>query len=128
VKWQQGRSLIDGMIVRGELERVPASRAHADLLLAQSTRHMESAGAIAGGDAAGAYQLLYDAARKALAAILENQGLRATSKGGGHIAVREAVSAKGLRISNAQIPRPAALAVLCGADLLGDNPSRSPGN
>jgi hypothetical protein len=32
-------------------------------------------------------------ARKALAAILENQGLRATSRGG-HIAVREAVSAQ----------------------------------
>jgi hypothetical protein len=34
-----------------------------------------------------------DAARKALAAILENQGLRATSRGG-HLAVREAVSAQ----------------------------------
>jgi hypothetical protein len=37
--------------------------------------------------------LLYDAARKSLAAVLENQGLRATSRGG-HIAVREAVSAQ----------------------------------
>lgn len=37
--------------------------------------------------------MLYDAARKALAAVLENQGLRATSRGG-HIAVREAVSAQ----------------------------------
>jgi hypothetical protein len=37
--------------------------------------------------------LLYDAARKALVAILENQGLRPTSRGG-HIAVLEAVSAQ----------------------------------
>jgi len=36
---------------------------------------------------------LYDAARKALSAILENQGLRPTSRGG-HIAVLEAVSAQ----------------------------------
>jgi hypothetical protein len=81
------------MIERGELERVPASRAHADLLLDQAHVHLGSVQAIAGSDAAGAYQLLYDAARKALAAILENQGLRATSRGG-HIAVLDAVSAQ----------------------------------
>ena len=93
MRWQQGRDAMDGMIDRGELERVPASREHADLLLTQAYRHVASARAIAGSDPAGAYQLLYDAARKALAAVLENQGLRATSRGG-HIAVREAVSAQ----------------------------------
>jgi hypothetical protein len=93
VRWQQGRGTLDGMLNRGELERVPASREHADLLLAQAHRHVTSAQAIATSDSAGAYQLLYDAARKALAAVLENQGLRATSRGG-HIAVREAVSAQ----------------------------------
>ncbi|KUL28466.1 hypothetical protein [Actinoplanes awajinensis] len=93
MRWQQGREAIDGMLARAELERVPASRDHADLLLAQAHRHLASAGAIADGDPAGAYQLLYDAARKALAAVLENQGLRATSRGG-HIAVREALSAQ----------------------------------
>jgi hypothetical protein len=93
MRWQQGRGTIDNMIARGELERVPASREHADLLLAQARRHVASAAAIADSDAAGAYQLLYDAARKALAAVLENQGLRATSRGG-HIAVREAACAQ----------------------------------
>jgi hypothetical protein len=93
VRWQQGRDTIDGMIARGELERVPPSRQHADRLLTQAHQHLESAAAIADTDAAGAYQLLYDAARKALAAVLENQGLRATSRGG-HIAVVDAVSAQ----------------------------------
>jgi len=93
VRWQQGRELLDGMIARGELERVPASREHADLLMAQARRHLSSTQLIGQTDPAGAYQLLYDAARKALAAVLENQGLRATSRGG-HIAVREAVSAQ----------------------------------
>jgi len=93
MKWQQGRETLDGMISRGELERVPASREHADLVLSQARRHLASAGAIADSDPAGAYQLLYDAARKSLAAVLENQGLRATSRGG-HIAVRDAVSAQ----------------------------------
>ncbi|MFF5077130.1 hypothetical protein ACFY36_08770 [Actinoplanes sp. NPDC000266] len=81
------------MLARGELERVPASRDHADALLTQSRRHLASATAITATDPAGAYQLLYDAARKALAAVLENQGMRATSKGG-HIAVRDAVSSQ----------------------------------
>jgi hypothetical protein len=93
MRWQQGRDALDGMITRGELERVPASREHADLLLSQAHRHVASARAIAEADPAGAYQLLYDAARKALAAVLENQGLRTTSRGG-HIAAREAVSAQ----------------------------------
>jgi hypothetical protein len=93
MRWQQGRETLDGMIERGELERVPASRDHADLLLSQARQHLASANAIAGSDPAGAYQLLYDAARKALAAVLANQGIRATSRGG-HIAVREAVSAQ----------------------------------
>jgi hypothetical protein len=93
MRWQQGRAALDAMIARGELERVPASREHADLLLAQARRHLASADAIADSDPAGAYQLLYDAARKALAAVLENQGVRATSRGG-HLAVRDAVSAQ----------------------------------
>jgi hypothetical protein len=93
MRWEQGRDTLDGMIRSGELERVPASRDHAEVLLGQARQHLESARAIAGIDPVGSYQLVDDAARKALAAVLENQGLRATSRGG-HIAVREAVSAQ----------------------------------
>jgi hypothetical protein len=93
MQWHQGRATIDGMLARRELDQVPASRSHADLLLAQAQGHLTSAQAIAASDAIGAYQLLYDAARKALNAVLENQGLRATSRGG-HIAVLDAVSAQ----------------------------------
>jgi hypothetical protein len=93
VRWEQGRQTIDGMIIRGELERVPANREHADLLMAQAVKHLASAKAIAQVDPVGAYQLLYDAARKALNAVLENQGLRVTSRGG-HIAVLDAVAAQ----------------------------------
>jgi hypothetical protein len=93
MKWQQGREAVTAMIARGELERVPASREHADLLLAQAHQHLKSAQAVMTFDPTGAYQLLYDAARKALGAVLENEGLRATSRGG-HIAVLDAVSAQ----------------------------------
>lgn len=93
MRWAQGRAVIDAMLSRGELERVPASRPHADLLLEQASRHVKSAEAVMASDPTGAYQLLYDAARKSLGSILENQGLRATSRGG-HIAVIEAITAQ----------------------------------
>jgi hypothetical protein len=44
-------------------------------------------------DPAGGYALAYDGARKALTAILENEGLRPTTRGG-HLAVLEAVRAQ----------------------------------
>ena len=63
-------------------------------LLADSARHIESARSAAGlGDPTGAYQLAYDALRKAAAALLGVQGLRATSRGG-HIAIQDAVRAQ----------------------------------
>jgi hypothetical protein len=61
--------------------------------MGQANQHIHAAQAIESIDPTGAYQLLYDAARKALSAVLENQGLRATSRGG-HIAVLDAVSAQ----------------------------------
>lgn len=82
MRWGQGRAAIDGMLSRGELERVPPSREHADLLLTQAHQHLKSAEAVMAIDPTGAYQLLYDAARKALGSLLENQGPRATSRGG----------------------------------------------
>ena len=53
MRWQQGRALVDDMLGRGELERVPASREHADVLLEQAHKHVSSARAIAGSDASG---------------------------------------------------------------------------
>lgn len=93
MRWEQGRVIVDSLIERGDLERVPPNSDHADELLAQAHGHLGSAGSVVMTDPIGAYQLLYDAARKALCATLENQGLRATSRGG-HIAVFEAVSAQ----------------------------------
>jgi len=93
MRWEQGRSVIDALLEARDLERVSPSAGHAAELIGQARKHMASARRIADDDPAGAFQLLYDAARKALCAILENQGLRPTSRGG-HIAVLEAVSAQ----------------------------------
>jgi hypothetical protein len=93
MRWTQGRTVVDQMLAAGDLQRVPASREHADRLLGQARRHVSSTQNAAVADPEGAYALLYDAARKALTAILENQGLRPTSRGG-HLAVYHAVRAQ----------------------------------
>lgn len=93
MRWNQGRSDVEAMIAAGEIERVQPDRAAADQLLEEARNHLRSSAMIADSDAAGAYLLVYDAARKALAAVLENQGLRAT-RDGGHIAVYKAVRAQ----------------------------------
>lgn len=93
MRWEQGRSTIERMIADGELQRIPASREQADRLLTQARGHAESASKVCGDDPSGGYALAYDAARKALVAILENEGLRATSRDG-HIAVFESVQAQ----------------------------------
>lgn len=91
--WTQGRAVIDDLLKRGQLERVSASRELADLMIAQAQTHLESSRLLASVDTAGAFQLAYDAARKALAAILANQGLRAKGAGA-HATLYEAVRAQ----------------------------------
>lgn len=92
-QWNQGRTTIDALLAGGRLERVPASREAAESELARSRTHVGSARALMATDPEGAYTLAYDAARRALAAVLQNQGLRATSRGG-HVTVYEAVRAQ----------------------------------
>ena len=63
------------------------------MLIRQGRKHLGSATATSRSDPEGSAALLYDAARKALAAVLANQGLRATAAGG-HLATYEAVHAQ----------------------------------
>jgi len=93
VRWDQGRSLIERMVADQQLQRVPASREHADRMVVQARAHLASAAGICGTDPQGGYALVYDAARKALTAVLENQGLRPTTRGG-HLAAYDAVRAQ----------------------------------
>jgi hypothetical protein len=93
MRWEQGRRTIDQMIADHELQQVPASRDQANRLLAQARNHLSSAEKVLEEDPAGGYALAYDAARKAFAAVLENEGLRPISRGG-HLAVLEAVRAQ----------------------------------
>lgn len=93
MRWNQGRTEIDKLIADGELQRVPPNREHADQLLVQSRKDLASAELLLDSNPKRAYESLYDAARMALTAVLENEGLRPTSRGG-HIAPYSAVIAQ----------------------------------
>ena len=89
--WPVGEQAINRMIESGDLERVEPSAEHAKRLLSEADQHLLSASKIAKDDPTAAYVLIYDSARKALTAVLAAQGLRSTSKGGGHVILQEAV-------------------------------------
>lgn len=78
------------MIAAGLVERVPANLPHAQLLLEQARTHLGSAEELAERDANAAFAVQYDAARKALAAVLLMRGFRVKSKGG-HAGLYQAV-------------------------------------
>ncbi len=91
--WARGRDVIDRLLREGELDSVAASTDVAAQLLTTAQAHVTLAALGVDDDPAGALQLSYDAARKASAALLAIQGLRATTRGG-HIAVIDAVRAQ----------------------------------
>jgi uncharacterized protein (UPF0332 family) len=93
VRWNQGRATIEKLVADGELQRVPASREHADQLITQARKDLSSAELLCNSNPKRAYESLYDAARMALTAVLENEGLRPTSRGG-HVAPYSAVAAQ----------------------------------
>ncbi len=92
------------LVARRRLQPVPPGPEQAAAVLAQARSHLASARLLADTDPEGAYALGYDAARKALVALLEARGYRATTRGG-HIAVLEAASAL-LGSEHATILRP----------------------
>ena len=103
-RWTPGQAVIDRLLAEGRLERVLANRQLADEYLRQASAHLATSRLAAGTDAVGEFQLAYDAARKALAAILVNQGIRPTSKGG-HVVVERAAFAQ-LGASHQEIIKP----------------------
>lgn len=91
--WPTGIETIQRLLATGALQKVSPSREAATAFLDAAAKHIDSAVRIADADPDGGYALLYDAARKCLVAVLQVQGLRATSKGG-HYAIQEAIVAQ----------------------------------
>lgn len=92
-RWPVGEAEVQNLIDAGEIEEVEPSDDHADLLMRQAQAHLSSASTLLPADPPGAFTVLYDAARKSLAAVLAKQGLRATNKNG-HRATQEAIEAQ----------------------------------
>jgi hypothetical protein len=92
-RWKRGRDTIDELLKRKELQRVTADQEAAVRLIQVARTHLDSATRIRDRDPMLAMAAAYDAARKAMVALLETQGLRPTSQGG-HIALRDAVVAQ----------------------------------
>ena len=84
----QRKTTVAELLADGRLQRISADTDEARDLLAHAEAHLASARAIAVLDPEGAYQLLYDAARKAVAADMLVEGMRARAdRPGAHMAV-----------------------------------------
>jgi hypothetical protein len=103
--WAAGRATIDRLLEADELQRITPDQSTARRLVDSATRHLASAATLADDDPEAAFATSYDAARKACSALLEAQGLRTTTRGG-HIAVRDAVTAQFGDLSGGEALRP----------------------
>ncbi|HET9656249.1 MAG TPA: hypothetical protein VFP72_12910 [Kineosporiaceae bacterium] len=90
MSWEKGRDVIEDLLDRGHLERVLADEAEARHLMSKARAHLRTAVAVADDDPEIAYDALYAAARKALTALLIQQGLRPTRAGGHEVTIEAA--------------------------------------
>jgi hypothetical protein len=75
-------SELDRLIAVGQLQVVEPNEVHAKILIRQATLHLTASESLLSIDGVGAYSLLYEAARKALTALLVDHGFRPTRTGG----------------------------------------------
>lgn len=93
--WRPDAPATAYLLGRGQIEQVDANPGHALAILAEARKHLGSARLLATtDDIAAAFVMAYDAARKALAAMLAVQGLRAKGGDGGHRVLGELMQAQ----------------------------------
>jgi HEPN domain-containing protein len=93
--WLPGAPATGFLLDRGQIERVEPNPAHARAILAQARMHLSSARILAATEDVGAaFVTAYDAARKALSAMLAAQGLRTRGGDGGHRVLSELIQAQ----------------------------------
>lgn len=88
--WEKGRDVIEELLAKHHLERVPANPDEAHYLIERARRHIQTAEREADDDPEIAYDALYAAARKSLTAVLLQQGLRPTREGGHEVVIQAA--------------------------------------
>ncbi len=92
-QWAPGAERVQHLIELGDLQKIQGAEANGQPLLDKATRTLASARALQETDPDSSYTLAYDAARFACTALLAQQGLRPTTKGG-HYAVEQVVRAQ----------------------------------
>lgn len=92
--WPVGREVVNELIRRRRVERVPADRRQAAAELRMAEEHLESAEEQLRSRPRVAFLSAYDASRLALQAVLTNQGLRVMAGEGGHALLGEVVVAQ----------------------------------
>src|SRR5690348_10582203 len=92
-QWAQGADTIRKLLDLGDLQKIQGADANGQPLLDKAERTLISAVVLCEKDPDSSYTLAYDAARFACTALLAQQGLRPTTKGG-HYAVEQAVRAQ----------------------------------
>lgn len=88
-RWKRGESSVEALIASGELQKLTGDAANGERLLVKAATTLATARSAIESDPDSAFVLAYDAARRALTALLAHQGLRPTTKGG-HYAVEQA--------------------------------------
>ena len=96
--WPTGQALINSLITKGDLQVVDPDRDGAEMILEHVEGHLASASTICRSDPTGSIAMSYDAARKAMVAVLIAQGLRVAGKDA-HRITAEAVEAQLGRIA-----------------------------
>lgn len=91
-RWERGRAEIDQLLQQSRLTHVTPNRDLAEEYLRQAGTHLGASEAIRELDPAGAFALVYDAARLALAAVLVNQGLRPRGEGAHAVLLEAAIA------------------------------------
>lgn len=93
MSWQLGAARVNELLTGGNLDYVQGISADGGPLLASAAGLLQSATREANVNPEAAYVLAYDAARKACAALLAQQGLR-TKASGHHVTTEEVVRAQ----------------------------------
>jgi HEPN domain-containing protein len=89
-RWKRGEAEVERLLAGGELQAVAGTGADGAQWLSKARRTLSTATGAAESDPDSAFTLAYDAARFACTALLAQQGLRATTRGG-HYAVEVVV-------------------------------------
>src|SRR5215467_12144427 len=89
-RWQRGEADMERLLAEGDLQSLIGAATDGAQWLSKARRTLSTATGAADSDPDSAFTLAYDAARFACTALLTQQGLRATTRGG-HYAVEVVV-------------------------------------